>query len=140
MKERCFVREVQAEVFVHSPREAGEYLLQQVFTPFEQFEQEEIWVFTLNCRRRITHEFMVYRGTIQTVHSRPAELFPAAVRLSAWGILLAHNHPSGCSTPSGDDVEMQRRIRQAGGLLGIEVVDHLVVGRNAWTSLHELDR
>lgn len=138
MKERCLVREVREEVVIHSPQAAGEYLLGHVFTPFEQFEQEEFWVFPLNCRRRITHAFMVYRGTLTAVHIRPAELFRAAVRLNAWGVLLAHNHPTGDASPSDDDLQMQRRLRQAGELLGIEVVDHLVVGRDTWTSLHEL--
>lgn len=138
MKERCLVREVREEVFINSVQEASEYLLKHVFTPFEQFEQEEFWVFPMNCRHRITHQIMVYRGTVNAVHIRPAELFRAAIRLNAWGVLLAHNHPSGCAEPSADDLQMQQALCQAGKLLGIEVVDHLVVGRNAYTSLREI--
>jgi DNA repair protein RadC len=136
--DRCLVSEVREEVFIDTPQEAGEYLLKHVFTPFEQFEQEECWVFTLNCRRRITHRFMVYRGTISAIRIRPAELFRAAIRLNAWGVLLAHNHPSGCAVPSGDDLQMHQTLCQAGELLGMEVVDHLVVGRDAWTSLRQI--
>lgn len=112
--------------------------MNHIFVPFEQFEQEEVWLFLLNGRHRITHEAMMYRGTINAAQVRQAELFRLAVRLNAWGVLFAHNHPSGEATPSENDVKIYQASRQVGELLGIEVVDHLVIGRDAWTSLAEM--
>lgn len=132
------VQEVKEPVFIRTAQAAGEYLLQNIFVPFEQFEQEELWVFLLNGRHRITHQLMVYRGTVNSISVRQAELFRLAVRLSAWGLLFAHNHPSGEATPSENDIRVYRNSCQVGELLNIEVIDHLVVGRNAWTSLHEM--
>lgn len=138
MKERCFVREVKEVVFVHTPQAAGEYLLKHIFVPFEQCEQEEFWVFPLNCRYRITHQVMVYRGTIDSIHIRQAELFREAIRLNAYGVIFAHNHPSGEASPSEDDLRLHQTTCQVGDLLGIKVVDHFVVGRGTWTSLRQL--
>jgi len=138
MNNSRLVQEVKEPVFIRTAQAAGEYLLQNIFVPFEQFEQEELWVFLLNARQRMTYQVMVYRGTVNSIPVRQTELFRLAVRLSAWGLLFAHNHPSGVATPSEEDVLIYRNSRQAGELLNIEVIDHLVVGRNAWTSLHEM--
>lgn len=138
MKNNRFVQEVKEPVFIRNSQAAGQYLLNSIFVPFEQFEQEELWVFLLNARQRMTHQVMVYRGTVNSIEVRQTELFRLAVRLSAWGLLFAHNHPSGVATPSENDVLIYRNSRQVGELLNIEVIDHLVVGRDAWTSLHEM--
>jgi DNA repair protein RadC len=135
--DRCLVREVQEAIVIDSAQQAGEYLLKHIFVPWEQFEQEEFHVFLLNCRRRITHHVMVYRGTIDAIRIRQAELFRTAIRLNAWGILMTHNHPSGQALPSSGDVEVYRASQEAGKLLGIEVIDHIVVGHNTWQSLRE---
>ena len=66
---------------------------------------------------------------------RIAELFTEAVRRNASGILLAHNHPSGDPSPSADDLRTTKDAMAAGGLLGIEVVDHLIFGAGRWISL-----
>src|SRR4051812_30555070 len=90
-----FVRMVKEEIVIRSPSDAAEYLLNHVFTPFDAFDQEELWVVLLNTRKRITHEALVYRGTVNSIYVRPAELFKEAVRANAPGLLLSHVHPSG---------------------------------------------
>lgn len=138
MQDRCLIKVVREQIEINSAQQAGEYLLHHVYVPFDQFEQEEFWVFPLNARHCITHQVMVYRGTIDMIQVRQAELFRTAVRLNAWGLLMAHNHPSGSALPSDDDCRMYQATLEAGALLGIEVVDHIVVGRQAWTSLREI--
>ncbi len=81
-----FVREVRDSVTVHSPADAAEYLLTKVYVPFADFDQEELWVLLLNTKLQITHEVMVYRGTVSTLLIRQAELLKEAVSLS-------HCHP-----------------------------------------------
>jgi DNA repair protein RadC len=132
-----FVREVKETVPIGSPAEAGQYLLEHIYSPFDRFDQEELWVLLLNIKHHITHEVMVYRGTINSVLVRPAELLKEAVRVNAPVIMLSHNHPSGDPTPSPEDVQVTVAASQAAKLLGIEVLDHLVVGTNRWVSLRD---
>ena len=140
MKYDRFVQEVKEPIILYSAQVAGDYLLRSVFAPFEQFEQEEFWVLTLNSRNRITHQAMAYRGMINAIAIRPAELFRVAIRLNACALLFAHNHPSGDPEPSDADVEIHHKLCQGGELLGIRVVDTVVVGRNSWTSVRTFDR
>ena len=132
-----FVREVKESVQVIAPAIAGQYLLERVFTPFEQFDQEETWVLLLNTKNWITHEVMVYRGTVNAAIIRPAEIYKPAVRVNAPAIIMAHNHPSTDPTPSPEDIEVTRQLEQAGSQLGIELLDHIVVGLNRWVSLRD---
>ena len=137
LAEERFVRQVQEEVLVRSPADAANYLLRHVFHPFDRFEQEELWTLLLNTRSRITHEVMVYRGTVNAVHLRPAEVFREAVRKNAVMVVIGHCHPSGDPTPSPEDVQATRQLVLAGISLGIEVLDHVVVGKQKWVSLNE---
>ena len=134
-----FVRKLREEVLVRSPYDAAHHLLSHVFTPFEAFDQEELWCLLLNTKNQITHEAMVYRGTVNTVYIRQAELFKEAVRVNAAVVLLSHCHPSGSAEPSPEDVRVSIEAIQAGKILGIELLDHIIVGRDErWVSLKEL--
>ena len=72
----------------------------RIFSPFSTFDQEELWVLLMNRKSRITHDVMLYRGTLFTSLVRMGELYKEAVRLNAPMILLSHCHPSGDPTPS----------------------------------------
>lgn len=133
-----FIRQVREEVEVISPQAAAQYLLEKVFTPFELFDQEETWVLLLNTKNRITHEAMVYRGTVNNVVIRPLEIFKPAAQTNATAIILSHNHPSGSPDPSPEDVAVTRSIVQAGQILGVEMLDHIVVGKDRWVSLKSM--
>lgn len=132
-----FVHEVSTPYYVTSPTLAAAYLLEKVYAPFEQFEQEEMWVLLLNARRRITHEVLVYRGTINAISVRLADLFREAVRLNAASLVISHCHPSGDPTPSAEDIAVTRQALQAASLLDLTLDDHIIVGRDAWVSLRE---
>ena len=132
-----FVRVVPQEVVVRSPADAAAHLLRHIFTPLEQLDQEELWVLLFSTRQRLTHEVLLYRGTLDSIPIRPAEAFKEAVRVNAAAILLAHNHPSGDPAPSPQDVQLTEVVGQAGILLSIPLLDHLVVGHGRWVSLRE---
>jgi DNA repair protein RadC len=100
-------------------------------------EQEELRVMILDTRNRVQHVETVYRGSLNSSQIRVGELFKSAIRRSAASILVIHNHPSGDPTPSPDDVAVTRAIVQAGKLLDIDVLDHLVIGRGCFSSLKE---
>ena len=132
-----FVREVPEPILVNSPEVAGRYLREQIYTPFEDFDQEEMWVLLLDSRCRITHQVMAYRGTVSSVHIRPAELVKEAIRLNLPTLILAHNHPSGEPEPSVEDVSLTMRVKEVAKLLDLQLLDHLVVGKATWVSLKE---
>jgi len=132
-----FVRELPDRVYIKSPSDAAQYLLEKVYTPFEDFDQEEMWVLLLNNKHRVTHEVMIYRGQVHTINVREAELLKEAVRVNAPALVLSHWHPSGDPTPSAEDVHVTSLANKAASLLGLTLVDHLVVGRDSWVSLKE---
>ena len=131
------MREVKEEVQITSPDDAAQHLLTKVYVPFKDFDQEELWVLLLDNRLRITHEAMIYRGTINTVSIRQAELLKEAVRVNSPSLILSHIHPSGDPTPSPEDVQVTRLVKEAAKLLDIDLVDHIIVGKDQWVSLKE---
>lgn len=132
--------EMADPIQLRSPEDAVCHLMTRVYTPWEQCVQEELWILLLNNRNIITHEFMAYRGTVNSIGNvRIAEIFRPAVLVNSPAILLAHNHPS-CATdvyPSPEDVRCTELIREGGRLLDIELVDHLLIGKNAFLSLRD---
>lgn len=102
---------------------------------FAHLEREALVVALLTRKQRLASVTPLYRGSVSGTTVRIAELFEDAIRRGMPAILLAHNHPSGDPTPSADDIRTTRDAAQAGRLLGIEVVDHLVFGAGRWVSL-----
>jgi DNA repair protein RadC len=100
-------------------------------------EQEELRVISLNTRNRVLRIDTIYRGSVNASQVRVGELFKSAIRSAATAIIVAHNHPSGDPTPSPDDVDVTRVIVEAGKLLDIEVLDHLIIGTGRYVSLKE---
>jgi DNA repair protein RadC len=104
-----------------------------------QDEAAEVFIILcLSTKRRVIGFHRVSRGTLDSTPVHPREVFKVALLANAGAIILAHNHPSGDPTPSRDDVQLTRRIVHAGKIIGIDVIDHIVVGDGRWTSLHDL--
>lgn len=100
--------------------------------------QEELWVLLLDTRNHlILKPEHVYKGSLNLSLVRLAELFKPAIQKNAASLILAHNHPSGDPTPSPEDVALTRSVVQAGRLLDIEVLDHLVIGYGRYVSMKE---
>ena len=109
-----FVRVVRENIQIRSPIDAAVYLQEQVFHPFSEFTQEELWVLLLTTKNRITHDAMIYRGLIDQVPIRIAEIFRVPVKYNARSIIISHCHPSGGPPPSPQDVAVTRSLLQAG--------------------------
>ena len=105
----------------------------------EQRDREEFHVVTLNTRLEPIDHHRVSVGTLDSAPVHPRDVFRPALRDAAASVLLVHNHPSGDPTPSQADRRVTRRLADAGRVLGVEVTDHVVLGRTA-ASLRELDR
>ena len=91
----------------------------------------------LNTRNRVIKIEMIYRGSLNSSQVRVGELFKDAIRRNAAAVIVVHNHPSGDPTPSPDDVAITRAMVEAGRLLDIQVLDHLVIGSGRFVSLKE---
>lgn len=100
-------------------------------------EQEHLRVILLDRRNRVLETAEVYKGSVNSSQIRVGEVFKEAIRKNASALIVIHNHPSGDPTPSPDDVAVTRAIVQAGKLLDVEVLDHLVIGHGRWVSLKE---
>jgi DNA repair protein RadC len=100
-------------------------------------EQEVLKVLLLSTRNDLVAVKEVYRGSVNTIQVRIADIFREAVREGVPNIIMVHNHPSGDADPSAEDVALTRQAREAGALLGIEVCDHIVIARDGWVSMQE---
>lgn len=118
---------------IRSPADAANMIMLEM----GPLEQEEIWVLLLNTRNQLTAIDRVYKGSLHTAVVRTVELFRNAVRANAAAVIVAHNHPSGDPSPSPEDVRLTENIVQAGKLLDIDVLDHVVIGAQRYVSLKE---
>jgi DNA repair protein RadC len=91
-------------------------------------DREHFWTLALNTKNRLLRIIEVSVGSLSASIVHPRELFKDAVRVSAASVIVVHNHPSGDPTPSGADIQLTRRLVKAGDVLGVEVLDHVVIG------------
>lgn len=91
-------------------------------------DREHFWALPLNTKNQLLRLVEVSVGSLNAAIVHPRELFKEAIRLSAASIVVVHNHPSGDATPSGADLQLTRRLVKAGDIIGIEVLDHVVIG------------
>ena len=121
-------------VQVKSPGDAALLLVHDMAL----LEQEQLRVLVLDTKNHVVASEDVYRGNVNSAIVRAAEVLRLAVKLNAPAIIVAHNHPSGDPTPSPEDVAVTRQIVDAGKLLDIDVLDHIVIGRaDFWVSLKQ---
>jgi DNA repair protein RadC len=99
--------------------------------------KEHFLALLLNARHHLIHRETVSIGSLTASMVHPRELFCAAIQHHAASIILCHNHPSGDTTPSQDDIELTRRLTKAGEILGIEILDHVIVAGDNHLSLKE---
>jgi DNA repair protein RadC len=100
-----------------------------------QLTRETFWVLLLDGRNRLRDELCVSVGTLTAALVHPREVFGPALRAGAASVILVHNHPSGDPAPSVEDVDLTRRLVQAGDLVGVAVLDHVVVAQAGWASV-----
>ena len=119
---------------IRTPGDAAEPLIDAMGS----LEREELRVLLLDTKNVVIGRRTVYRGNLAGSSVRVGEVFRDAVRACAAAVIVVHNHPSGDPTPSGEDLRITAELAEAGRLLDIELLDHLVIGRGRWTSLRSL--
>lgn len=118
---------------VNSPADAAALVQYEMAA----LEQEHLRVMLLNTRNQVLDIVELYHGSLNSSMVRIGEVFKPAVRQNAASVIVVHNHPSGDPTPSSDDAAVTRVIVEAGKLMDIEVLDHLVIGQGRFVSMKE---
>lgn len=95
---------------------------------FRGLDREHFWALALNTKNQLLRTVEVSIGSLNASIVHPRELYKEAIRLSAASIVVVHNHPSGDPTPSGADLQLTRRLIKAGDVIGIELLDHVIIG------------
>jgi DNA repair protein RadC len=106
-------------------------------TFLERLDHEELWVILIDTRQRVMGLVRLYVGTLNSSQVRIAEVFRQAIVDNANSILICHNHPGGDPSPSPEDLVVTRAVKQAGTILDIELLDHIIIGTNTYVSLKE---
>ncbi len=130
---RLLVAAPHERPIVKTPADAANLLMVEM----GMLEQEHLRAVILDSKNHVLKVHTVYIGSLNTAVVRVGELFREAIRLNAAAMIVAHNHPSGDPTPSSEDVYVTRSIVEAGKLLNIDVLDHLVICQSRWVSLKE---
>jgi DNA repair protein RadC len=123
-------------VRLRSPRDAAAYLL----PTFGARPVEHFGVVLLDTRHHVLKTTVIAVGTLNATVVHPRDVFREALLAGAAAVMVFHNHPSGDPSPSSDDVELTRRLAAAGALMGVDVVDHIVLGDARYCSLRETSR
>ncbi|CAI6082349.1 RadC family protein [Cohnella sp. JJ-181] len=119
---------------IHRPQDASELLMEEM----RHLREERFVCLFLDTKNQVIAIETLSVGSLSAAIVHPREVYRAAIRRSSASIICAHNHPSGDPTPSAEDIALTKRLAEAGTLVGIELLDHLVIGDNRFVSLKEL--
>jgi len=118
---------------IRSPQDAADLLMPEL----RDEPQEHFKGIFLNKKNEVLKIRTITVGSLDASIITPRELFRDAISINSAAVIVAHNHPSGDPTPSREDLDISKRLQQAGQVIGIEVLDHLVIGDGRWVSLKE---
>lgn len=125
--------EYQNRYSIRSPEDCAKYMMEEM-----RFLQQEHFVcLYLNTKNQVIHRQTIFIGSLNTSIVHPREVFTEAFRRAAASIICLHNHPSGDPTPSREDIAVTKRLVECGQIIGIEVLDHIIIGDHKFVSLKE---
>lgn len=119
---------------IRSPEDAANYLMDEM----RYLTREHFVCLFLNTKNRILGQETIFVGSLNASIVHPREVFQAALKRNSASLICVHNHPSGDPTPSLEDIEVTKRLVEAGKILGIEVLDHIIIGEKRYVSLKSL--
>lgn len=106
-------------------------------TDLSNAAEEKLYMISFNTKNMVTGIFLVSTGTLNGAAVHPREVYKRALMTNAAAIAIAHNHPSGSTEPSNEDINITGRLKECGEILGIELLDHIIVGDNKYLSFKE---
>jgi DNA repair protein RadC len=120
-------------VTVRTPKDAADLLMEEL----RYLQKEHFVCLFLNTKNHVIGQETLSMGSLNASIVHPREVFRAAIKRSSASIICVHNHPSGDPTPSSEDIQITQRLVEAGDLVGIDVLDHIVIGDQSFVSLKE---
>ncbi|QOR65693.1 DNA repair protein RadC [Cytobacillus suaedae] len=118
---------------IRSPEDGAKYVMDDM----RFLSQEHFVCLYLNTKNQVLHRQTIFIGSLNASIVHPREVYKEAFRRSAASIICIHNHPSGDPAPSREDIEVTKRLAECGKILGIELLDHLIIGEHKYVSLKE---
>lgn len=120
-------------ITIRSPKDAADVMMEEM----RYHTQEHFVCLYLNTKNHIIGREMIFIGSLNSSIVHPREVYKEAIRRSSASVICLHNHPSGDATPSREDIDVTRRLQEAGRILGIELLDHVIIGDGQFYSLKE---
>ncbi len=135
---RSFIRRASRERAANNPKITSPGDVADLVVDMRYLDREHFRVIYINTKNIVLEAKDMFIGTLSSSIVHPREIFKRAVEKSAASIILVHNHPSNNPEPSGEDIKITKRIVEAGELMGIKVLDHIIIGGDTYKSLKEL--
>lgn len=131
--ERIHAGSVDDKIQITSPKDVADFMMGQM----EHLKQEKFIVLFLNSKNIVIKKKTIFIGTLNASIVHPREIFSEAIKCASNAIIVLHNHPSGDTTPSNEDIKTTERLRECGQLLGIDLLDHVIIGDHEYLSMVE---
>ncbi|OPJ62043.1 RadC family protein [Clostridium chromiireducens] len=127
------LKAIKNDIKITSPKELADLIMGEM----NDLTQEVLKVVLLNTKNVIIGTKDVFKGSLNTSVVHPREIFKQAINKNSASIIICHNHPSGDPTPSKEDINITLRIKECGNIIGIQLIDHIIIGNNKFVSLKE---
>lgn len=121
-------------IYFNTPQSIADYFMQEM----RHLDTEQVTLVLLNSKNRLIKEIRLSKGTVNASLTTPREVFIYALKYEAVNFAMIHNHPSGDPTPSQEDIRLTSRIKESSKIVGINLIDHIIIGDNIYTSLGEM--
>ncbi len=130
---RLASKDLEERYTIRSPEDAASYLMQDMTS----LQQEHFVCLFLNVKNQVIHKQTIFVGSLNASIVHPREIFREAVKRSAASLICSHNHPSGVPTPSPEDIDVTNRLYEAGKIVGVDLLDHVIIGDHQFISMKE---
>ena len=121
-------------IYFNTPQSIADYFMQEM----RHLDTEQVTLVLLNSKNRLIKEIRLSKGTVNASLTTPREVFIYALKYEAVNFAMIHNHPSGDPTPSKEDIRLTSRIKESSKIVGINLIDHIIIGDNIYTSFGEM--
>ena len=121
-------------IYFNTPQSIADYFMQEM----RHLDTEQVTLVLLNSKNRLIKEIRLSKGTVNASLTTPREVFIYALKYEAVNFAMIHNHPSGDPTPSQEDIRLTSRIKESSKIVGINLIDHIIIGDNIYTSFGEM--
>ncbi len=116
---------------------SSERVYKMLKNELRSLKQEKVFLITLDTQNKLINKRIVFKGSLNESVIHPREIYNNAIKDNSCSIIIAHNHPSGSLRPSQNDIEITKRIKEVGKIIGIELLDHLIVTEKSYFSFRE---